>query len=105
MDIPEIIRINPECGVDDIFDSPHGSVWVVAVDVNGGVSILKSPNIDPYFFDSGTVAEYLGLPFEVDKAPGVYEWVCDYVEHRDWESGQVDDVTFEVREERLLYSV
>lgn len=75
----------------------------MAVDVGGYVSILKHPNIHESFIES-CHAEDCGLPSDViDTDPGVYEWTCRLVEHRDWESGQVDDCEFEIIEKRLLF--
>ena len=85
------------------FDSPLHTEWIVAVDVEGNVSILKSPNIHDSFFDAGMKAEYIGLPFEVDQPPGVYQWKCRLSESVDWESGLVDDYGFDVIEEQVLW--
>ena len=85
------------------FDDPLHTEWIVAVDVEGNVSILKSPNIHDSFFDAGMKAEYIGLPFEVDQPPGVYQWKCRLSESRDWESGLVDDYGFDVIEEQVLW--
>lgn len=87
------------------FDSPYGSKWIIAVDINAQVTVLKAPNIHYGFFDSGKSAEMIGLPYESDAAPGVYEWVCSYYEHRDYESNVIDDYYFGVDKETLLYSV
>lgn len=87
------------------YDSPHGSVWIVAVDYAGRVTVLETPNIHPGFLDNGPEAEYLGLPPEVDDMePGVYRWTCSYHTHVDWETGLVDDYDFEVEESVLLWS-
>lgn len=87
------------------YDSPDGSVWIVAVDYGGNVSVLEAPNIHHCFLDNGPEAEYLGLPPNVDDMdPGVYRWTCSYRTHTDWESGQVDDYDFEVEESVLLWS-
>lgn len=87
------------------FDSPNGSVWIVAVDISGKVTVLQTPNIHYALLENGPKAEYLGLPSEVDdKDPGVYRWTCNYVTHTDWESGHVDGWDFEVEESVLLWS-
>lgn len=87
------------------FDSPNGSVWIVAVDIAGKVTVLQSPNIHYAILENGPEAEYLGLPSEVDdKDPGVYRWVCSYLTTTDWESGHVDGWEFEVEESVLLWS-
>lgn len=98
--------INSETGeLEPEFDSPNGSVWIVAVDHAGRVSVLETPNIHYALLEGGPEAEYLGLPPEVDDMdPGVYRWTCDYVTHTDWESGHVDGWDFEIRESVLLWS-
>lgn len=103
--ISEDIPVLPE-DEEPEFDSPHGSVWIVAVDYAGRVSVLQTPNIHPGILDNGPEAEYLGLPPDVvdDMGPGVYRWTCNYVTHTDWESGHVDGWDFEVEESVLLWS-
>lgn len=87
------------------YDSPNGSVWIVAVDYAGRVTVLETPNIHHAFLENGPEAEYLGLPPDVDEMdPGVYRWTCSYHPHTDWESGKVDDYDFEVEESVLLWS-
>lgn len=87
------------------YDSPNGSVWIVAVDYAGRVTVLETPNIHHSFLDNGPEAEYLGLPPDVDDMdPGVYRWTCSYHTHTDWETGKVDDYDFEVEESVLLWS-
>lgn len=89
-----------------VFDSPHSSVWIVAVDMIGRVSVLKAPNLHPGLSENGTTAFDWGLPEEVDSAvPGVYRWHCSFHEEKDWESGIVEDWHFEVEREELLYSI
>lgn len=88
------------------FDSPNGSVWIVAVDIQGLVTILKAPNIHYSYFDNGKSAEDIGLPCEVeDVVPGVYRWTCDLISSKDWETGIVDDYEFQVEEQELLWSL
>ncbi len=88
------------------FESPNGSVWIVAVDIQGLVTILKAPNIHYSFFDLGKSAEDIGLPCEVeDVGPGVYRWTCSVNSSKDWETGIVDDYEFEVEKEELLWSL
>lgn len=87
------------------FDEPNGSVWIVSVDHVGRVSVLAKPNIHPGFFESDD-AECMGLPFDLKEyTPGVYRWVCDFWEGRDYLTGVVDDWGFNVREETLLWSL
>ncbi len=81
------------------FDSPHGSVWIVAVDIGGMVSIIKAPNIHYGFFDMGNDAESVGIPFESSSPAGLYEWTCSYHVYRDRESGLIEDAHFEVEKE------
>lgn len=102
--VEEEIQILPEVEEPE-FDSPNGSVWIVAVDYAGRVTVLEPPNIHPGILDNGPEAEYLGLPPDVDDMdPGVYRWTCDYCTHTDWESGHVDDWDFEIVESVLLWS-
>lgn len=87
------------------YDSPNGSVWIVAVDHAGRVSVLETPNIHYALLENGPEAEYLGLPPDVDDMdPGVYRWTCSYHTHTDRESGLVDDYDFEIEESVLLWS-
>ena len=84
------------------FDSPHGSTWIVAVDIGGMVSIIKAPNIHYGFFDMGNDAESVGIPFESSSPAGLYEWTCSYPVDIDRESGLIEDVHFEVEKEIAL---
>ena len=84
------------------FDSPHGSTWIVAVDIGGMVSIIKAPNIHPGFFDMGNDAESVGIPFESSSPAGLYEWTCSYHVDRNRESGLIEDAHFEVEKEISL---
>lgn len=100
---PEEIQVMDD-NEEEEYDSPHGSKWIVAVDYQGRVTILDAPNIHFGFFECGTDAETVGLPYEVeDTDPGVYEWTCSYHEERDWESNLIDACYFEVEEEKLLW--
>ncbi|URC22691.1 hypothetical protein KASHIRA_01170 [Serratia phage vB_SmaM-Kashira] len=100
------LEMKPEIESDEpVFDSPHGSIWIVAVDYAGRVSVLQTPNIHYSLLDNGPEAEYLGLPESVDDLdPGVYRWKCSYHTSVDWESGHVDGYSFEVEESTLLWS-
>lgn len=84
------------------FDSPHGSTWIVAVDIGGRVSIIKAPNIHCGFFDMGSDAESVGLPPDSSSQAGIYEWTCSYHVDRNRESGLIEDAHFEVEKEILL---
>lgn len=89
------------------FEPANRSKWIVAIDFKGNVSVLKAPNIHPSFFEMGTDAETLGLPFEgfEEHAGCVFEWICSFHEHKDWESGIVEDYSFEVEQEKMLYII
>lgn len=108
MDLHEILikseSLEDEESPEPEYDSPNGSKWVVAVDNEGLVHVLSRPYIHDSFFECGSSAEDLGLPADTDVAPGVYEWICNIVYHRDWETGYVDDWQFEVIEEKLLWT-
>ncbi|QDH49230.1 hypothetical protein PHYNN_94 [Pantoea phage Phynn] len=93
-------------GVDEneVFESPHGSKWIVAIDDMGCVHVLERPCLHDSFFECGNSAEDIGLPFETENSPGVYEWICDICYQRDWESGYIDGWEFEVTEEKLLWT-
>ncbi|WWT49312.1 hypothetical protein [Escherichia phage vB_EcoM-LTH01] len=90
---------------DEVFESPNGSVWIVAVDYSGRVTVLKAPNIHPALLDEGPEAEYIGLPPDSDSGPGVYRWTCSYHESKDRESNLVDGFEFHVEKEEVLFSV
>ena len=100
-----MIEINNEqsLGEEEKFTSPRNSEWIIAVDYRRCVSILKAPNIHYGFFDGGYDAEMVGLPFEVDDSAGVYRWICEFEEYRNWESGSVDDWEFVPTKKELLW--
>lgn len=86
------------------FDSPYNSVWIVAVDIAGNVSVLEMPNIQG-ISDLGNTAEVLGIPsFVEDVDPGIYQWTCSYHPHINVENGHVEDWDFTVEKEKLLWS-
>jgi len=88
----------------DEYDSPNGCKWIVAVDQQGLVSILDSPNIHHGFFDCGVGAEEVGLPFELsDTPPGVYEWTCNLRQTFCPETNCADGAEFDVIEEKCLW--
>lgn len=89
---------------DPEFDSPHGSRWIVGIDDNGTVYVLSRPHIHDSFFECGGSAEDIGLPESAELPPGVYEWICDFSEYKDWESGYVDYWEFAPRKSTLLFS-
>lgn len=96
----------PKVEMPPKYDSANGSVWIVAVDHGGNVSVLVKPNIHPCFFDNGDSAESMGLPPDTDEVTaGVYKWTCSFHESTDWESGIVEDGWFEVEKEELLWKV
>jgi hypothetical protein len=99
-----ILNGNEQDAIEDEFDSPYGSVWIVSIDCFGAVSVLSKPNIHQSFFDNGQNAEMIGLPFESNDSAGVYKWTCGFEESRCHESGVVDDYEFIVNESELLYS-
>ena len=85
------------------FDHPNGSKWIVAVDIDGNVTVLNTPNICDGLLEKESPFGIIGFPCDSESDPGVYEWTCSYVESVDWESGHVDDWQFEVSEEKLLW--
>lgn len=89
---------------DEQFDSAFGCKFTVSIGIDGLVSILKAPNIHYGFFDNGMTAEDIGIPYECDDAPGVYEWVCRPAFGRDWESGRDEFEGFDVNSSVLLWS-
>ena len=89
---------------DEQFDSAFGCKFTVSIGIDGLVSILKSPNIHYGFFDNGMTAEDIGIPYECEDAPGVYEWVCSPAFGRDWESGRDEFDGFDVISSVLLWS-
>ena len=89
---------------DEQFDSAFGCKFTVSIGIDGLVSILKAPNIHYGFFDNGMTAEDIGIPYECEDAPGVYEWVCSPAFGRDWESGRDEFEGFDVNSSVLLWS-
>lgn len=87
------------------FENPEGSVWVMAVDHKGYLSILKAPNIDPGFFASNDMEE-IGWPEQIcDTSAGVYRIVAEFYESRCWETNIIDDWGFNFKEMEPLYLV
>ncbi len=100
------LTLEEQCDEEPEYDSPHGSEWIVAVDISGSVTILDAPNIHYSFFDNGLSAEYIGLPFECeDLGPGIYKWVCDVHGGRDEFTGEYWGPEFSVREQTLLWGL
>ena len=99
------IDVIPTAGQsDEQFDSAFGCKFTVSIGIDGLVSILKAPNIHYGFFDNGMTAEDIGIPYECEDAPGVYEWVCSPAFGRDWESGRDEFDGFDVISSVLLWS-
>jgi hypothetical protein len=94
-----------ESGSDDepVFDHPNGSKWIVSVDIDGNVMVLNTPNLCDGMLEREVPFGIIGFPCDSLLSPGVYEWTCDYSESIDWESGHVDDWSFEVSESKLLW--
>lgn len=90
---------------EEEYESPQGSVWIVAVDDGGSVYILRRPNIHYSFFDCGDGAEEIGLPFEVSNSPGVYRWTCSVSHGKDEYSGEYWGPDFYVDKEELLWKL
>lgn len=102
--VSENILIDCEEEQEEKFDSPQGSVWIVAVDIFGVATILQAPNIHYGFFDAGNSAEEIGLPFETDNEPGIYKWTCNCHGGRDDYTGEYWGPEFEVIKEELLWT-
>lgn len=84
------------------FDDPSLCEWIVAVDQAGYVSVLESPDIDPYFKEAGPSASDMGLVRHVDDlSPGIYRWKCSLVMGDVQVSG---DWYFDTVETELLWS-
>ena len=94
-----------ESGSDDEpkFDHPNGSKWIVSVDISGNVAVLNTPNLCDGLLEPEFPSGIIGFPCDSELNPGVYEWTCDYSESIDWESGHVDDWSFDVYESKLLW--
>lgn len=87
------------------YEQPNGSVWILGVDFQGATFLIEAPNIHPGFLEMSNTEE-LGLPFELPHLePGVYSMKMSFSTSTDWESGQVDDYTFEVMEHTQLYPI
>lgn len=102
--ISELNTMTGDNNADPDFESPYGCKFIVSVGADNSVNILKSPNIHYGFFDNGMTAEGIGIPYECDDAPGVYEWVCRPAFGRDWESGRDEFEGFDVISSVLLWS-
>ena len=85
------------------FDHPNGSKWIVAVDIDGNVTVLDTPNLCDGLIERDTPFGIIGFPCDSESNPGVYEWTCAYVQSIDLETGTVDDFDFEVTDEKLLW--
>ena len=89
---------------EPVFDSPHGSIWIIGVDAWGTVFVVEPPNIHPGLLEF-TNAEELGLPPDMEDTPaGIYQARCSYHESRDWETGHVDRVEFDFEELTPLWT-
>ena len=99
------MELNISCsddGIDDGFDSPVNSRWIVAVGSCGTVVIIERPNIHFSFFDNGSSTEDIGLPPDTGDDAGIYEWICSPVYHKDYESGITEFEGFDVLESKRI---
>lgn len=91
------------------YDNPNGSVWVVAINEQGELSIVQRPNIHCGFTDAGGYdPEMYGLDGEYDNVPaGLYRVVCDYNQSAsDYEMPWIiDNFEFTIREWKTLHRV
>jgi hypothetical protein len=84
-----------ESSEEERYDSPKNSVWVLAVAEDGSTSVLKPANIHYSFFDNGPGCGDIGLPEDLNLPAGVYRVTCTFSASSDWETGYVDDYSFE----------
>lgn len=88
---------------DNDYDDPNGSEWVLGVDTRHRVFIIKTPDLNPLFFE-GFDAEDIGLPYDLpDLAPGVYLMRMRYVARYYGEYGNDEEWVFEPEAVRKLY--
>lgn len=103
MNLLNLASENPIVVTPD-FDSPHNSVWTIAVDIGGNISVLSVPNIHPSYFENGESAESIGLPSDCDLPAGMYSITCSFTEHTNIEGGQVDEYEFNILKSKPLIS-
>lgn len=105
MELINDIPLRPEVP-DYPWDDPDGSIWIVAVDHKGFVSVIHPPNIHETFFEDGFSAEAIGLPYDVaDTEPGIYEWECSFDFKRCHETNVIDDWEFNPRKVKQLWKL
>lgn len=87
------------------YEAPGFNEWVLCVDSWGQVHVVKHPNIHFSFLETRN-AEEIGLPYEVkDRKPGVYRVVTKFKKSTDWETGLVDDYSFDPASWELLWGL
>lgn len=98
-----LISFMPNEPEPDEWASPNNSEWVIGVDMAGSIFIVGAPNIHPSFFDGGYTAENIGFPPDiVDVDAGLYKAICSFSTSTDWETGQVDDWSFDIESLELI---
>ncbi len=83
------------------YDNPDGCVAIVAVGHDGSYLFIERPNL--WMFESEPRPQDNGFGQSFDQPPGVYRMTFSCREHRDPESGYVDDWEFQVRDRVLLW--
>ena len=84
------------------YESPKGCRAVVAVADDGTYIFLEKPDL--WVFDVEPAPQDNGFGESFDLLPGVYSMTFDYQEHKDWDTGEVDDWTFTMSSCELLWS-
>lgn len=92
----------PEPDEEPQWDDPQGCQAIVAVGSDGDYVMLRKPNLWMFDVEKRPQDNGFGESFD-DLAPGVYLITYSYHTHRDWESGHIDDWTFEPEKIELLW--
>lgn len=96
------INNNDSEQLEESYDDPSKTEWIVSVDRLGAVSIMVPPDIHYSFFYVDN-AEEIGIDPIVDWGTGVYKIQCTLSYHNCVESGQVDSHKFNIYSKELLW--
>jgi len=89
--------------VDEGYDDPNGSEWVIGVDAWGVLFVVQHPNLPDGMLDYKN-AEEIGIGYNTkdldasrEFAPGLYKVVMDFRVHYSGEYGNEEEWLFEPR--------